>query len=82
MLAVELRPEERLDMQVIGASVPGFRRGWVEADGEASVEEVRTSGIGSFMPCLVRSAGSVPSLGDPLLDEYLRFTAARVRPNT
>jgi len=30
----------------------------------------------------VRSAGSVPSLGDPLLDEYLRFTAARVRPNT
>jgi len=69
-------------MQVIGASVPGFRRGWVEADGEASVEEVRTSGIGSFMPCLVRSAGSVPSLGDPLLDEYLRFTAARVRPNT
>jgi len=40
-------------MQVIGASVPGFRRGWVEADGEASVEEVRTSGIGSFMPCEV-----------------------------
>jgi integrase/recombinase XerD len=40
------------------------------------------SGVGSFMPCLVRSAGSVPSLGDPLLDEYLRFTAARVRPNT
>lgn len=34
------------------------------------------------MPCLVRSAGSAPRLGDPLLDEYLRFTAARVRPNT
>lgn len=34
------------------------------------------------MPCLVRSAGSVPSLGDPLVDEYLRFTAARVRANT
>lgn len=34
------------------------------------------------MPCLVRSAGSVPCLGEPLLDEYLRFTAARVRPNT
>ncbi|HET7475848.1 MAG TPA: hypothetical protein VFJ97_07465 [Dermatophilaceae bacterium] len=49
---------------------------------EASVEEVRTSGIGSFVPCLVRSAGSVPSLGDALVDEYLRFTAARVRPNT
>ncbi len=46
------------------------------------MEEVHTSGIGSFMPCLVRSAGRVPSLGEPLLDEYLRFTAARVRPNT
>lgn len=34
------------------------------------------------MPCLVHSAGTAPSLGDPLLDEYLRFTAARVRPNT
>ena len=40
------------------------------------------SGIGLFVPCLVRSAGSVPSLGDPLLDEDLRFTAARVRANT
>jgi integrase/recombinase XerD len=34
------------------------------------------------MPCLVHAAGTAPSLGDPLLDEYLRFTAARVRPNT
>ncbi|MDO5500889.1 MAG: tyrosine-type recombinase/integrase [Propionibacteriaceae bacterium] len=34
------------------------------------------------MPCLIRSSGAVPELGDPLLDEYLRFTAARVRPNT
>lgn len=36
----------------------------------------------SFIPCLVRLGGTVPSLGDPLVDEYLRFTAARVRPNT
>ena len=34
------------------------------------------------MPCLVRPVGSAPSLGDPLVDEYLRFTAARVRANT
>ena len=67
---------------MIGASVPGLRRGRVEAAVEAVVEEVRTSGIGSFMPCLVRSAGRVPTLGEPLLDEYLRFTAARVRANT
>ena len=39
-------------------------------------------GSGSFMPCLLGSAGEVPTLGDPLVDEYLRFTAARVRPNT
>jgi site-specific recombinase XerD len=38
--------------------------------------------LGSFVPCLVRAVGQVPALGDPLLDEYLRFTAARVRPNT
>ncbi|MDC5698745.1 NERD domain-containing protein [Intrasporangium calvum] len=54
----------------------------MEAAVEAVVEEVRTSGIGSFMPCLVHVAGRVPTLGEPLLDEYLRFTAARVRPNT
>lgn len=40
------------------------------------------SQIASFTPCLVRPAGTVPSLGDELVDEYLRFTAARVRPNT
>ncbi len=32
--------------------------------------------------CLVRSALGPPSLGDPLVDEYLRFTGARVRRNT
>lgn len=36
----------------------------------------------SFMPCLIDQRGPVPSLGEPLVDEYLRFTAARVRPNT
>lgn len=40
------------------------------------------AGMDSFTPCLVSSTGSAPSLGDPLVDEYLRFTAARVRPNT
>jgi integrase/recombinase XerD len=40
------------------------------------------SGMGSFLTCLVSAAGQVPSLGEPVLDEYLRFTAARVRPNT
>lgn len=39
-------------------------------------------GSGSFTPCLLSSAGEVPTLGDSLVDEYLRFTAARVRPNT
>lgn len=36
----------------------------------------------AFVPCLVRPAGEVPRLGDPWLDEYLRFVAARARPNT
>lgn len=36
----------------------------------------------SFMPCLIDPRGPAPSLGEPLVDEYLRFTAARVRPNT
>lgn len=36
----------------------------------------------SFMPCLIDARGPAPSLGEPLVDEYLRFTAARVRPNT
>jgi integrase/recombinase XerD len=40
------------------------------------------AGSASFTPCLVAAVGEVPSLGDPLVDEYLRFTAARVRPNT
>lgn len=40
------------------------------------------AGTGSFTPCLVSARGSAPSLGDPLVDEYLKFTAARVRPNT
>ncbi|WP_313624382.1 tyrosine-type recombinase/integrase [Microbacterium sp.] len=37
---------------------------------------------GVFTPCLIRSVGEAPRLGDPLVDEYLRFTAARVRPNS
>lgn len=40
------------------------------------------SDLGSFRPCLLSSSGEVPTLGDPLVAEYLRFTAARVRPNT
>ncbi len=40
------------------------------------------SQLASFTPCLLRPAGTVPSLGDELVDEYLRFTAARVRPHT
>ena len=67
---------------MISASVPGGSRAWVESRGETSVEEVATSEFGSFIPCLVRPVGSAPSLGDPLVDEYLRFTAARVRANT
>jgi len=35
-----------------------------------------------FVPCLVRSETGAPGLGEPLLDEYLRFVAARARPNT
>lgn len=39
-----------------------------------------------WTPCLVRSAGPDgevrASLGDPLVDDYLRFVAARSRPNT
>ena len=39
-----------------------------------------------WTPCLVRSSGSDgevrASLGDPLVDDYLRFVAARSRPNT
>ena len=67
---------------MIGALVPGGSQSRVEARGESFIEEVATSDFGSFMPCLVRPVGSAPSLGDPLVDEYLRFTAARVRANT
>lgn len=35
-----------------------------------------------FVPCLVRSEDGAPRLGEPMLDEYLRFVAARARPNT
>ena len=39
-----------------------------------------------WTPCLVRSAASAESvavaLGDPLVDDYLVFVAARCRPNT
>jgi hypothetical protein len=67
---------------VIGASVPGpGGSGW-RLSVTASVEEVGMSALGSFVPCLVRPVGQVPALGDPLVDEYLRFTAARVRANT
>jgi site-specific recombinase XerD len=34
------------------------------------------------MPCLVSASGVVPRLGEPLLDEYLAFVAARARANT
>ena len=38
--------------------------------------------MSSWMPCLVRSSGMAPTIGHPLLDDYLRFVSARVRPNT
>ena len=37
---------------------------------------------GVFVPCLLNPVGEPPQLGDPLVDEYLRFTAARVRANS
>lgn len=37
---------------------------------------------GVFTPCLISSGGEPPRLGDSLVDEYLRFTAARVRRNS
>jgi integrase/recombinase XerD len=43
---------------------------------------LRRPAINVFMPCLTQAAGEVPRLGDPWLDEYLRFVAARARPNT
>ena len=38
--------------------------------------------MSGFVPCLIEPAGGPPRLGDALVDEYLRFTAARVRSNT
>lgn len=38
--------------------------------------------MSTWTPCLVRTAGAVPRLGHPVVDDYLRFVAARVRPNT
>ncbi len=44
--------------------------------------------MSSWMPCLVQPAqpahpaNAAPSLGHPLLDDYLRFVKARVRPNS
>jgi integrase/recombinase XerD len=35
-----------------------------------------------FVPCLSCFEGEAPRLGEPLLDEYLPFVAARARPNT
>ena len=35
-----------------------------------------------FGPCLLHGKDGVPGVGEPLLDEYLRFVAARCRPNT
>jgi site-specific recombinase XerD len=35
-----------------------------------------------FVPVLVWDEAGLPGLGDQLVDEYLRFTAARARPNT
>lgn len=36
-----------------------------------------------WMPCLIRPAGGrCPELGHPEVDDYLRFVAARARPNT
>jgi integrase/recombinase XerD len=34
------------------------------------------------MPCPPGHVGDVPRLGDPLVDDYLAFVAARARPNT
>jgi hypothetical protein len=36
----------------------------------------------AFCPVLVQPPGEIPRLGEPMLDEYLRFVAARARSNT
>jgi integrase/recombinase XerD len=38
--------------------------------------------VTSWLPCLVLSVDAAPSLGHPVLDDYLRFVKARVRPNS
>jgi integrase/recombinase XerD len=38
--------------------------------------------VDSFVPVLVCPPGEVPRLGEPLVDEYLQFVAARARANT
>ncbi|MFD9669882.1 tyrosine-type recombinase/integrase [Rhodococcus sp. NPDC059968] len=38
--------------------------------------------MNGFIPHLVHDPGEIPRLGDPLVDEYLRFVAARARHNT
>ncbi|MBA2769798.1 MAG: tyrosine-type recombinase/integrase [Sporichthyaceae bacterium] len=38
--------------------------------------------MSSWMPCLVHPAHAAPSLGHPVLDDYLRFVKARVRANS
>lgn len=37
--------------------------------------------VRSFRPCLLTSSGGVQTLGDSLVVEYLRSTAARARPD-
>lgn len=38
--------------------------------------------MGGFVPCVEGGSGQTPRLGEPLLNEYLRFVAARARTNT
>ena len=38
--------------------------------------------VGGFTPCVIILAGEPPRLGDPLVDERLGFTAARVHPDS
>jgi len=38
--------------------------------------------MNGFIPHVVHDPGEIPRLGDPLVDEYLRFVAARARHNT
>ncbi|MGO4958533.1 hypothetical protein ACTQ49_14950, partial [Luteococcus sp. Sow4_B9] len=59
----------------------------VEQRGDAAVTMVvSSSGWGpvmvGFAPKLVFVEGQPPRLGEPWTDEYLKFTAARLRPNS